>query len=519
LYSRSIWAQNLLAPLALAWGYSAYIGLTASQSRRRNIAIAAHIFLAGFIVQVHFAGAGLALGTLYLFVRHRWWQQMKPVIIGAVLAIITLLPFVIEVACCAPQVADEFRVLLASPSQIDLIGFRELLRLAVGYDWGFLALGDVSAMGRNPLPTIMAGVVFSLGVVVLLRDLTPRPFVARGSPARKKSPLHAMERGFRGEVILIWLIVTPLFFVRHSTPVFIHYQLASLPAMALIVGASTRLFNDKRWRIGATVFTTLLAIVWSIALGDSLSRAGEIVTPNGLGTPLRVSRNAAYSVPDDAPVLFFTHGDDPNLDGEVAVFDALWWGREQRIVQGESVLILPPYPATLMATLEPFQAWEELQAVGLTDDVLHFPRRQGAQPFVAVRYDGVQSLNGFTMIEPVRFAHGVQLEGWRVRRVGPRLRISTMWRVIEQPPPGTFQQFHHLWATDTHDSEPMMISDVPLSNHNWQLGDILIVMGDFFIDDAGEFYVDVGQYTLPDVVRFSRLDGGDSVRLGPFIAR
>ncbi|RMF77642.1 MAG: hypothetical protein D6737_17100, partial [Chloroflexi bacterium] len=33
LYSRSIWAQNLLAPLALAWGYSAYIGLTASQSR------------------------------------------------------------------------------------------------------------------------------------------------------------------------------------------------------------------------------------------------------------------------------------------------------------------------------------------------------------------------------------------------------------------------------------------------------------------------------------------------------
>src|SRR5690606_29881876 len=46
LYSRSIWAQNLLAPMAAAWGALAFLAIR----ERKGWALAAHIFLAGFTV-------------------------------------------------------------------------------------------------------------------------------------------------------------------------------------------------------------------------------------------------------------------------------------------------------------------------------------------------------------------------------------------------------------------------------------------------------------------------------------
>src|SRR5690606_16897752 len=146
---------------------------------------------------------------------------------------------------------------------------------------------------------------------------------------------------------------------------FIHYQLAALPAIALIAGGSVRLLQRRWWPPLLTGVMALLALLWSAQIGLSLNEAGRAEHGGGLGTPLSVTQHVANAVPDDLPVLFFTHGDDPDIDGEVAVFETLWWGRNQRIVQGESLLILPPYPAYLLATLAPFQAWEEIEAAGL----------------------------------------------------------------------------------------------------------------------------------------------------------
>jgi hypothetical protein len=197
----------------------------------------------------------------------------------------------------------------------------------------------------------------------------------------------------------------------------------------------------------------------------------------------------------------------------------LGWGREHRIVQGGSLLILPDAPAYLMATLRPIQAWEEIDDAGLARDVQRFPRREGAEPFIATFYDGTPEPAGFTPLdEPLRLSDGTQLEGWKARRVGPRLRISTLWRVLELPAPRTYQQFHHLRTADTLNSEqPFAISDVTISAQRWQVGDRLIVMGDFFVDEAGPFWVDVGHYTLPDGQRIPGADGSEGImRLGSF---
>jgi hypothetical protein len=258
----------------------------------------------------------------------------------------------------------------------------------------------------------------------------------------------------------------------------------------------------------------ILTLAWTLLLSHSLTVAGQIETPNGLGTPLKQLRAAAYNLPADVPALLFTHGDNPNIDGEAAIFEVLWWDRPHRIIQGNSVLILPEESVYLMATLAPFPAWEELEISGLVDDPLTFDRREGALPFVATHYDGATQPAGFRPVEPVLFEDGAQLEGWRTRRIGDRLRISTLWRVIDPPPNATIQQFHHLRAVGN--DELLIGADVPLSMERWQVGGRVIVMGDFFDVPPGRYTVDIGHYTLPDVVRIPHAKNADFIRLDPF---
>jgi multidrug transporter EmrE-like cation transporter len=371
------------------------------------------------------------------------------------------------------------------------------MRLALATDWNYLALGDVTLPDSITL-ALAVGALLIVGLSALVKIM-------------RRVPLALLP-----EVTLVLLVVSPLFFLRHTTPVFVHYQLVALPALALIAGASAKLFRQRFWPPLMVVLMLIIAAVWSAQIGYSLDIAARQITPNGLGTPLGITRAVAASVPDDLPVLFFTHGDDTTVHGEAAVFDALWWGRDHRIINGEALLILPPYPAYLLATLAPFQAWEEIEAAGLARAVHEFPRREGEGPgFVATTFDGEALPQGFIAVEPVLLEHGVQLEGWKARMVGPRLRISTLWRVSALPPSGTYQQFHHLRTADTLEDQPLHVADVPISAHTWQMGDWLVVMADFFVDSSREYWVDVGHYMLSDMTRMTHADG-DSVRLGPF---
>lgn len=525
LYSRSIWAQNLLPVLAVAWGWAAFIG-TARQNR---VAILANVFLAGFIFQVHFAGAALAPGTLYLIARYGWWRRPAPMLIGGGLALLALLPFVTRVLCCAPEVIDQFRNALGGSSQIDLTSIQETVRLAYGSGWQYLSSGT-RIIDFSPDLTGLVGICvvigLAAGLIAIFRILVMAVGVQRAVPLQENdknraphrvAPTNGNSSGILAEITLVWLIASPLFFARHSTPVFIHYQLASLPAAALVIGAGTQLIKRRWWPPLITLLIVLATYQWSMEIRASLSYAENFATPAGLGTPLEITQKAANSVPENMPVLFFTHGDDTNVNGEAAVFDVLWWGRDHRIINGESLLILPPYPAYLMATLAPFQAWEETVSANVAKNIQTIDRREGeGAGFVATLYDGEMMPAEFTPIEPILFVDGTQLEGWKARLVGPRLRISTLWRVLESPPVGTYQQFHHLRRAESLEDEPLMISDVPISTHDWRVDDMLIVMGDFFVDQQTEFWVEIGHYSLPDVTRIPRTDGtGDSVRLGP----
>ncbi len=537
-YGRSVWQPNLLAPLACVWAISASVGGT-RHDRRGKFGIGACVFLGLFVFQVHFAGIALIPATAYLFLRFGWWRRgrIAPALLGGTLAGLAALPYVYYVTVVEPDVLTRYGQVLGSAT-VDVQGAENLLRLALAWDWAFLGMGDGDTLSRNVIIAIVTGGLAGLGLVAILIELT-RGLVGIRSivPLRhfqgevavveheissrpKPAPTSPDNRRILAEITLLLLVISPLTFLRHSSPVLIHYQLITLPAIALLVGAGTTLLPHRVWRIGVTGAITALAVFWSLQINQTLEWTAVNRPPNSaLSSILRESRDAAYE--PEPPILFFTHGDNPAIDGEAAVFKALLWTRDYRILNGDNLLVLPPYPATLLATLAPFQAWEEIEAAGLALDVQTYPRRAGADSFVATRYDGENDLQGwgFTSVTPIAFADGTTLLGWKVRRVGPRLRVSTLWRVDGEAAQGTYQQFHHLRGADA--GEPLAISDVALSRATWQVSDRVIVMADFFDVAAGTAHltVDIGHYTLDNMARVGRGDGGDPlVTLGPFAA-
>ncbi len=500
LYSRSIWAPDLLPVLGIVWAAAAY----KAAQRGSAWALALHIFVAGFAFQVHFAGAALALGSLWLVLRFGWWRRWRPLLIGAVLAGVAALPFALEVLLHRPDVLDAFRS-ASGGAQVDGGAFTALAQLAAGQGWGYMITGQRDTVSQNGLYAAGSLLLCGVGLVALL-------------PLRRRAQDAPLP-----EITLVLLLSGAVFFTRHSTPVFIHYLLAAMPALALMVGAAVTRWHGRWVRAALAVLLICVCGTAALWLGESITLGGRVETPGGLGTPLGISRGVAQTVPDDRVALFFTHGGDPLRDGEAAVFAALWYTRPHRIIGGDSLLLLPDAPATLVGTLEPFQAWEELVAAGLADDVQYYPRREGegVLPFVMTAYDGQAAPQGFTLLQPeVAFADGTRLLGWKVRRVGDRLRLSTLWAADAPQAVGTMQQFHHLRDNATLDGDFRMGSDVPLQLHLWQVGDRAVVMADFAAGDVvalqGALWVGVGHYALESGARVTLTSGGDHVRLGPF---
>jgi hypothetical protein len=488
LYGRSIWQPNLLPPLALAWLASAWWASGAQTSPRRAWGVGLCVFLGGFTIQVHFAGVALVIGTAYLFLRGRWWRQLVPVLIGGAAALAFALPYFVYLAQ-TPSILDRYAAVLGVQTRYDLTGFENLLKLAFGYGWGYLGGGDGDLTAQNPYIAALVGLLLASGLVALRR------------------------RAYAG-LVLLALLISPLWFIRHSTPVLPHYQLVALPAVALIAGASVRLLAARGWRVGVALAWLLVASIWTTQLARTMESAAAARMPNSaLSSILREPRAAAHAAAAaNLPVIVHLHGNDPRLEGEAAVFAALLWGHPQRIIDGDVLLVLPPEPATLMTTLAPFQAWEELEDGGLAQQVIAYPRRDGALPFMTARYDGVTAPAGFTPLEPVTFADGTTLLGWKVRRVGERLRVSTLWRADDPRSDARVQQFHHLHTLETLDDVPFAVSDVPLSLGSWRAGDQVVVMTDFFDLPSGVYALDLGHYTLPDVARIPHADG-DRIRL------
>jgi len=508
LYSRAIWGQDLLIPLAVLWAVAAVVGI----SRGRGWALALHVFVAGFAFQVHYAGAALALGTAWLVVRFRLWRRWRPVVAGAGLAAAAAAPFVVALAR-APAVLTSFRRLLQLPAQADLSALRWLAEMGAGAHWEWLILGEgwrwPAWLGRAMgAASLASGALIAAGLAILFWRLV------RGLRQEARD-----AAGVLGALVPVWALAAPLLFVRHSTPAYPQYQLPALPALFLSAGAVAGRLRRRGCRAAVAALAATVALVQAVPVAQGLGTVAVRLTPGGVGTPLVWPRAAVAGLMDGRAIAVHSFGDDPATGGDAAGFSVLLWGYPHRIVDGRSALLIPGGgPAHLFFTFADLPAWSEAQALGLGGSERSLPRREGEPPYMALTVERA-SLAGLRPVGPFTLANGARLEAWQVRAVGPRLRLTTLWKIVGPLMPGEYHQFNHLRMA--LDGEPLQVSDVPVSSQAWQVGDTLISWADFDRPAAeGPFWLDVGMYTWPEVRRTPVVGrAGDPlapIGLGPF---
>lgn len=518
LYSRSIWSQDLLPPLAILWAIAAVIGI----GRQRPAFIALHIFLAGFAVQVHLAGVALLLATAWLCLRFALWRSWRPILLGGILALLLAVPYLYTIWCCGEGARADLQVVLAQPSQTDGTAVRQLAGMGPGADWEWLLLGRdwqwQSGLANGlSIGSLLLGILILAGLSVLVIQAVRQWRAGRSDEA---AVLVAL--------VPVWAVCTALFFWRHKMEVFPQYQLVALPALFLAGASVVGWWPRRAWGLLITALIAAAGLVQTAALTQGLTTVADRLTPGGIGTPLRWPRAAVQQLKDGRPVAVHAHGDIAEFFGDAATFRLLFWNYPHRLVDGRSVLLIPAPAedgagAYILLTFTDLPAWQEAQSLGLNGDLLELPRREGEPPYIALRLSTIQMPDSFEQIEPVTLTNGARLDGWHIRPLDDgKMRFTTWWYIAQSAPTADYHQFNHL--RDQLEGEPLAIQDAPTSSQTWQVGDTVITWVDFDLGPAeavpGPFWLDVGMYTWPAVERSPVLDRpGDPlapIRLGPF---
>jgi 4-amino-4-deoxy-L-arabinose transferase-like glycosyltransferase len=516
-YSRSIWSQNLLVPGAVLWAVAIVAGLQKGSGRW----LALHAFLAGFIGQIHFAGFALALASLWLGFRFRLWRWWLAITVGLLGVALLALPTIFLIWRSGDGAKAVIADLLAEGTATEadrLAAWQQLGHLGLGRGWEGLWL-NFNWTWPEPLASGLSAVGLMATGLLVIGTLWTGWQIARSfrtGAARAEGSQHPTGTIVLSGFVLVWAVAAPLLFSLPRTPVYIQYQLASLPALFLLMGATAAAWWPGWWRRLVVVTAVFIAVVQVTAVSQTLTLIADEFVPGGMGTPLYYPQTAVEQLTaDDRPIVVETFGDIPEFFGDAAMFKVLLWDHPTQLVDARHVLLIPDEPSHLLFTYGNLPAWEVVTAVGPQAIVRELPRRQGEMPYVALTIDEV-ALRGFKVLErPWQLANGVALHGWQVQELSAteQIRLITHWRVSQPPEEGHFQQFNHLYLVGG--DEPAAIQDIYTSSRAWQKGDHLITWVEFARPDAAIAHFHVGMYTWPDLQRSPILNRSDADPLYP----
>lgn len=352
IYSRKIWAQNLLPLFVVAYIFAALLALV---DRHRHWLIV-HLILLAVIVQIHLSGVSLVLVTavlLLIFHRRVDWRMVGWGVLGALL---TVVPYSIYLVMQGNKTSTGFIEFLNQPAQLSFNAIKLASLVSMGTEIHSLA-------GPTAFPEFLAtvpnfdGLLYAGGCLALAGLVYILIRVVRGYFGYSPSS----TRDEAGLIIALWLLIPVLFFLRHSTPVFPHYFILLLPAPFILTGivldaTLNQLKGLNRsvvMRVGqffvwGGVLILVLSQTWlTLALNNFLS---SYHTPGGFGTPLRLQLQVVEAVRSLAPedVVVVSEGADPDVDEIASVFDALLHGVQHRFVDGRSTAVLPADAAVII---------------------------------------------------------------------------------------------------------------------------------------------------------------------------
>lgn len=500
IFSRKIWAQDLLPLFAVGWAIGAALAFV--EGRRGFVVL--HLVCLAIAVQVHPAALGLVPATLlFLLVFHRRvdWRYF---LLGGLVAALTAAPFLWylfgrwQAEGGIPLSAD------GSMRQVSLDSLRLIFTIATGEGARALAGTGHAGLPGEAFARLLWLAWLVCAMVWAIWQL------------RKRWEAPATQVAF---ICLAWFFIPALVFLWQWTPVYLHYFIAVIPAPFLLAGAFfSRLLDALQPRLRPAVWgvALLLAGMQLASWVGVMTTVAESPLSGGFGIPLGVKLSVADSArrllteSGAAEVLLVGDGSDPEEEDFPAEFRAILHDVPVRYVDinseavfpgGRSVVVVAPALSDgatstrdlYTATGEPGDSFPipgtDLIYSTLTLPALSFPAaevRLHPEPLLAnfVRIMGHSSL--------MSAAEGYL---WDV-----------YWRTADNPDPSDYHLFNHL--LDDSGSRVAQADGAAFSGLQWRPGDV--VVSRFLLPLASEarhpLTMRVGMYRFPSLDSVPVLD-------------
>ena len=490
-YARKVWAQDLLPPFVVLLISLLYAWVV----ERRRWALCGALVTLSVLTQIHFAALALipvvavavvaaVVGTVARRVHARKAARKGasiwlPLGVGVALAALLYAPYLIA---DAREGWRNVRALVqagGAPAETQWqalryallnVGGREIHALAGPERYREFLAGilDLNYWPDRVQEAAVVGSALYLGVCCVRRRKEPRVLARYG-------------------LLLLWLVLPALFFLRSSTPVCPHYLIPVYPAPYLAMAIAGGQLASAVWRAGvwrtpryapyrrwaaALLAVPLVALLaWQVYLSLSIhAYVDRHDTPGGMGTPIRVLRHVAGRIREqraawggDQAVLLCP-GDDPRWDECPAVYGFML-SRAVRLrvadgggAEGRASVVLPQSESDTLLVVAPGAetAVELLPAFVEPVPELDVPLRPdaGGTPAGLYRFYRLPAGQEPTPVTlaPARLANGVELLGMtfeQAPRPGEATRLLLHWRVLEvppDPPPQGYSFANHLLA-------------------------------------------------------------------------
>ena len=338
IFSRKIWAQNLLPLFVMLWVIGLALALVDRKPRFMWLALVA----VAVAVQIHLAALALVPATLVLLLL--FWRRLswKDLLVGAGLGVLTAVPFFIYLAQQSSLIGEGLAQAggVAAPFSLDALKFARMISVGndihslVGAEQAEIFLAQALPMDR--IHWLMTGILATgliyMGVVVVKQW---------GS---KKADMAL--------IVLVWTFSLPLFFLFwRSSPVYLHYFIALLPAPYIAAGMA---FSDwQEWfelrymRIINWVVLAGLAFYQVRFLMALFTFVGQAATPGGFGVPLSYQLDAVETAvalmaeTGAVEILAVGEGEKPAQNDFPAVWDVLLRDVPHRFVDGTAYAVFP----------------------------------------------------------------------------------------------------------------------------------------------------------------------------------
>jgi hypothetical protein len=497
LYSRKIWASNLLPLFIVGYVFS---GLLAFVEGRRRWVVA-HLVLLSVIVQIHISSAALGLvtvGLLWVYRRRVDWRLVGAGVVGAALLEAPFGVYLLTQAGHVGAASSVGAALAGRTLQVTGDVFQLAAMLVEGTYTHSLA-GSAYLAFDATLPDFT--LVYWLGGALTLLGAGLVGYRAwRDRVGALSTPVQA------GLVVLAWLLVPLAFFFAHVSPVYPHY----LTIIFALSFALSGIFLD--WLLSPRRVSWQKALVWLLPLAVAGCQTWQVLalyqfvgtqaTPGAFGVPLAKLLQAADAARGvGAPeVLVVSAGSDVWQDNEPAVFDALLHGTPHRFVDGRTTAVMPAGQAAVMVWPGDFPGsklyrqwgvgqWQAQILLRPGEEVVYVAGGQGALPVPRPREASALLSNGAELL-----GSGGDAALWEL-----------WWRA---PGPAEGEDFHvfaHL--LDSGGARLAQADEATLGVSAWRAGDV--VVNYFSLDQAKTgtgAAVRAGMYTYPSLAPASVLD-------------